>query len=194
MKVLVACEESQVVCKAFREHGHEAWSCDLQDCSGGHPEWHIKTDVRDLLNSKWDLIIAHPPCTYLASSSASRLYDKDHLIKDCARYMAGIVAATLFMDILTADCPRIAIENPTPLKCFRLPKYTQIIEPYMFGDPWHKRTCLWLKGLSPLEPTNIVTPEGFWVGNNSKGGHRDQKLRSKTFEGIARAMVSQWSV
>ena len=194
MKVLVACEESQVVCKAFREHGHEAWSCDLQDCSGGHPEWHIKTDARDLLNSKWDLIIAHPPCTYLTSSSASRLYDKNHLIKDCARYMDGIDAAAFFMDILTADCPRIAIENPTPLKCFRLPKYTQIIEPYMFGDPWHKRTCLWLKGLSPLEPTNIVTPKGFWVGNNSKGGHRDQKLRSKTFDGIARAMVSQWSV
>lgn len=194
MKVLVACEESQVVCKAFRERGHEAWSCDLQDCSGGHPEWHIKTDVKQILDSKWDLIIAHPPCTYLTSSSASRLYDKDHRIKDCARFMDGIVAASFFMDIFRADCPRIAIENPTPLKCFDLPPYTQIIEPYMFGDPWHKRTCLWLKGLSPLEPTDIVTPEGFWVGNNSKGGHRNQKLRSKTFDGVARAMAAQWSM
>ena len=192
MKVLVACEESQTVCKAFRERGHEAWSCDLQDCSGGHPEWHIKMDVKQLLKSKWDLIIAHPPCTYLTSAGASRLFDHNHEIQDYGRYIKGFFAAELLKRILRADCTRIAIENPTPMKCFDLPPYTQIIEPYMFGDPWHKRTCLWLKGLSPLEPTNIVTPEGFWVGNNSKGGYRDPKMRSKTAPGIALAMATQW--
>lgn len=190
--VLVACEESQTVCKAFRERGHEAWSCDLQDCSGSHPEWHIKTDVNELLDSRWDLIIAHPPCTYLTSAGASRLFDHNHEIKDYDRFIKGIWASSFFLKILNTNCPRIAIENPTPMKCFDLPPYTQIIEPYMFGDPWHKRTCLWLKGLSPLEPTNIVTPEGFWVGNNSKGGYRDQKMRSRTAPGIAMAMAAQW--
>ena len=193
MRVLVACEESQVVCKAFRELGHEAFSCDIQECSGGHPEWHIRTDVRLLLRrSKFDLIIAHPPCTYLTSASASRLFDSDHKIKNYDRYVKGFFAAKFFKRILDAPCPKIAIENPTPLKCFRLPQYTQIIEPYMFGDPWHKRTCLWLKGLPPLEPTNIVTPESFWVGNNSKGGFRDPKMRSRSFDGIAKAMAEQW--
>ena len=193
MKVLVACEESQVVCTAFRERGHEAYSCDLQECSGGHPEWHLKTDVRQLLGTKWDLIIAHPPCTYLSSAGASRLFSKDHTIKNYCRYWLGLDASILFTDLLNANCERIAIENPTPIKIFGLPEYTQIIEPYMFGDPWHKRTCLWLKGLPELEPTEIVEPQGFWIGNNSKGGYRDQKKRSKTFAGVARAMAEQWS-
>lgn len=193
MKVLVACEESQVVCTAFRERGHEAYSCDLQECSGGHPEWHLKTDVRQLLGTKWDLIIAHPPCTYLSSAGASRLFDKHHIVKDWIRYWKGIEAAGLFMDLYEANCPRIAIENPTPMKFFELPQYTQIIEPYMFGDPWHKRTCLWLQGLPKLQPTEVVEPHGFWIGNNSKGGYRDQKQRSKTFAGVARAMAEQWS-
>ena len=192
MQVLVACEESQAVCKAFRERGHAAFSCDLQECSGGHPEWHFKIDVKFLLRRSWDLIIAHPPCTYLTSASASRLFNPDHSIKDYERYAKGLTAAEFFMKILNADSPRIAIENPTPLKCFDLPAYTQMIEPYQFGEPWHKRTCLWLKGLPPLEPTNVVEPTGFWVGNNSNGGFRDPKMRSKTFSGVAQAMVDQW--
>lgn len=192
MKVLVACEESQVVCTAFRERGHDAWSCDIQECSGGHPDWHMQRDVMEVLNWDWDLIIAHPPCTYLTSAGASRLFDGNHNIKDQERFVSGLVSARFFMNIYHANCPRIAIENPTPMKCFNLPEYTQVINPFMFGDPWHKRTCLWLKGLRPLEPTDIVTPEGFWVGNNSKGGCRDQKQRSRTFKGIAAAMAEQW--
>ncbi len=192
MKVLVACEESQVVCKAFRERGHEAYSCDIQECSGGHPEWHLKTDVIQLLGTKWDLIIAHPPCTYLSSAGASRLFDKHHVVKDWNRYWKGIEAAGLFMGLYEANCPRVAIENPTPMKFFELPQYTQIIEPYMFGDPWHKRTCLWLRGLQPLRPTNITEPTTYWVGNNAKGGHRNQKMRSKTSPGLAAAMAEQW--
>ena len=192
MQVLVACEESQAVCNAFRERGHAAFSCDLQECSGGHPEWHLRIDVEFLLRRPWDMIIAHPPCTYLTSASASRLFNRDHTIKDHERYAKGFAAAEFFMKILNADCPKIAIENPTPLKCFGLPEYTQMIEPYQFGEPWHKRTCLWLKGLPPLEPTHIVEPRWFWIGNNSKGGFRDPKMRSKTFAGVAQAMVEQW--
>ena len=222
MKVLIACEESQAVCIPFRERGHEAYSCDIIECSGGHPEWHIQQDVLPLLNGncdfltmdgnshsisgKWDMIIAHPPCTYLTASSAIRLFNRDHTIKDKGREAQGWEAASFFYSFLNADCPRIAIENPAPLKHFNLPDYTQIIEPYMFGDPWKKRTCLWLKGLPPLRPTNIVEPKGLWVGSTS-GRHgatgrvkssyvlnsnRDPKIRSKTFPGIAKAMAEQW--
>ena len=196
MKVLVLCEESQAVCKAFRELGHEAYSCDLQECSGGHPEWHFKFNAKHFFfgdrAAAWDLIIAHPPCTYLTSAGASRLFDADHQIKDLGRYFLGEQAASFFKKIYRLNCRRIAIENPTPIRCFNLPRYTQIVEPYMFGDPWHKRTCLWLKGLPELKPTKIVEPEGFWVGNNSKGGYRDQKQRSKTALGLAHAMAEQW--
>ena len=221
MKVLVACEESQVVCKAFRERGHEAYSCDIKPCSGGHPEWHIKCDVRAILNRRpnhftngrtgiaitfttqhgaihtiegWDLIIAHPPCTFLSSAGASRLFNKDGTAKDGVRYIRGLEARDLFIRILDADCPRIAIENPTPLKIYELPRYTQIINPYMFGNPWRKRTCLWLKGLPELEATNVVEPDEYWVGNNSKGGHRSQRIRGVTAPGIADAMAAQWSI
>lgn len=192
MKVLVACEESQVVCKAFRERGHEAYSCDIQPCSGGHPEWHLLSDVLGHIEDGWDLIIAHPPCTYLTSAGASRLYGNDGKIKDYVRYWKGREAARFFMTLFESGCERIALENPTPMKCFELPRYTQIVEPYMFGDPWHKRTCLWLKGLQPLRPTNITEPTTYWVGNNAKGGHRNQKMRSKTSPGLAAAMAEQW--
>ena len=191
MYVLVACEESQEVCKAFRNRGHEAYSCDYQECSGGHPEWHIRGNATDILDWDWDMIIAHPPCTYLTSSSAMRLFNKDHNINE-ERYNKGIRAVEFFMRIYECDCPKIAIENPTPMKIFDLPQYTQIIEPYMFGDPWKKRTCLWLKGLPKLVSANPVSPTGTWVGNNSYGGHRSPKIRSKTFPAIARAMAEQW--
>lgn len=205
MRILVACEESQAVTIELRRLGHEAYSCDIQDCSGGHPEWHIKSDALELLKMKWDMIIAHPPCTYLTAAGAVRLYSKDHLIKDPERYARGCQAAEFFMRIWNTDCSKIVIENPLPMKIWGLPRYTQVIEPYYFGDPWRKRTCLWLKNVPPLLPTEVVEPQGLWVGSTS--GRRDktvysryklrskrsQKERSKTFPGIARAMAEQWA-
>lgn len=218
MRVLVACEESQRVCTAFRERGHEAYSCDIIDCSGGHPEWHIKQDVLPLLNGncgfvttdghphfiygKWDLIIAHPPCTYLSNAGACRLYPKKGEL-NIERYKKGLLAKDFFLHFLNADCEHIAVENPIPTKVYELPKYTQIIQPYEFGHPYSKRTCLWLKGLPMLEPTDIVKPICSWISGGSKDNKgnkrsncgmkfRDSKTRSKTFEGIAKAMAEQW--
>lgn len=203
MKVLVACEESQEVCKAFREIGHEAYSCDIQDCSGGHPEWHIKADVMEILKIKWDLIIAHPPCTYMSAAGACRMYPRKGQI-DEERLAKAMEAKEFFMKILNADCPRIAIENPLPLKCVGLPKPTQYIQPYQFGEPWSKLTGLWLKGLPQLVPSEFVADYKPYVscgtsrnkGNKDKSGFSRaggaQKARSKTFPGIARAMAEQW--
>ena len=218
MKVLVACEESQAVCKAFRERGHEAYSCDIIECSGGHPEWHIMQDVIPLLDGrcsfetmdgiehsidgKWDLIIAHPPCTYLSNAGARWLYAGGKLNEE--RYRKGIDRKKFFFFFLNADCQRIVVENPIPSSIYDLPQYTQIIQPYQFGEPWSKKTCLWLKGLEPLQPTNIVddykpycssgsysgTHDPKYKGASRKGG--SAKSRSKTFEGIARAMAEQW--
>lgn len=211
MKVLVACEESQTVCKAFRARGHEAYSCDIQEPSGGHPEWHIKGDVLPILNGrcefttmdgqshridgKWDLIIAHPPCTYLTNAGARFLYPGGKGILNEARLRKGIEATHFFMQMLSANCDRIAVENPIPSTVYMLPKYTQIIQPWMFGHPLQKKTCLWLKGLPELKPTNICEERqsskiaGNWF---NKGGKERQKNRSKTFEGIAEAMAEQW--
>lgn len=207
MRVLVACEESQVVTIELRQLGHEAYSCDLQECSGGHPEYHIQGDAMpEILRGGWDMIIAHPPCTYLTCAGAVRLYNADHTIADPERLEKGREAARFFMSIWEADCPRIAIENPVPMSVFGLPMYSQIIEPYMFGDPWRKRTCLWLKGLPPLVAMMVapVEPRGLWVGSTSARrdptikrqyelcSNRDPKRRSKTFPGIAKAMAVQW--
>lgn len=199
MRVLVACEESQAVCTAFRERGHEAYSCDIQPCSGGHPEWHIQADARELIKLRWDLLIAHPPCTFLTAAGANLLFASDHTVKDPDREAKGWEARKFFMTFLNADCPRIAVENPVPMKHFGLPPYSQIIEPCMFGDPWRKRTCLWMKGLPLLFATDIVVPKGSWVGSTSRirsgyewAGKRSAKERSKTFPGIARAMAEQW--
>lgn len=223
MRVLIACEESQRVCIEMRKLGHEAYSCDIQEPSGGHPEWHILGDVMEVLNPRfykefggikfstmdrqthivyrWDLIIAHPPCTYLTAASAVRLFDSNHNIKDKKRYWEGRKAKLFFKQLLNADCEKIAVENPVPLKIWDLPKYNQIIQPYMFGDPWQKKTCLWLKGLPKLNPTYIVEPKGYWIGAHGKDkapngmikGFRDKKTRSKTFPGIAKAMAEQWA-
>ena len=218
MRVLIACEESQAVCKAFRALGHEAFSCDVQECSGGHPEWHVKGDALHLINGRclfttmdgqryyqmrqWDLLIAHPPCTYLSSVGAARLFGADHQVKDPERERLGFAAKDFFMRFLSADCEKICVENPAPLKYYGLPPYSQIIEPYQYGHPYKKRTCLWLKGLPELVPTDIVEPTGCWVVSGGgptcrvklTGGKsvRDPKLRSKTFPGIARAMAEQW--
>ena len=219
MKVLVACEESQRVCTAFREKGHEAYSCAIIDCSGGHNEWHIKQDVLPLLNGnctfktcdgiehtidgKWDLLIAHPPCTYLTNAGARHLW-RDHQLNE-ERYKKGMAAKEFFMRFINADCEHIAVENPVPSKIYELPKYKQIIEPYMFGHPATKKTCLWLKGLDPLKETNnIGRPEKVYFTQKNgnvrtmcwemaqKGGKNRAKERSKTFEGIAKAMAEQW--
>lgn len=193
MKVLVACEESQRVCIAFRNKGHEAYSCDIEECSGGHPEWHIKDDVLKHLNEGWDLIIAHPPCTYLSNAGARFLYPKGELNKE--RYKKGLEAKEFFMKLYNADCPKIAVENPVSSKIYNMPKHTQEIQPFEFGHPFKKKTRLWLKGLEPLKPTNIVeVSESTKIAGNwfNKGGKDRQKNRSKTFEGIAQAMAEQW--
>lgn len=242
MRILVACEESQRVCTAFREKGHEAYSCDLVECSGGHPEWHIKGDVLEILNpkptfdgerpgiefftmdgeihsfvGKWDMIIAFPPCTHLAVSGARHFEAK----RVDGRQREGV---EFFCQFLTADCDRIAIENPVGIISgdyikkhfpdlagkYGMPKKpTQIIQPYEFGDRARKSTCLWLKGLPALTPTNVVdcgeiVGKGFSVGasldmardENGKiiswNDPRTGKIRSKTFPGVAKAMAEQW--
>lgn len=209
INILIACEESQRVCEAFRKRGGKAYSCDIIECSGGHPEWHIKQDVLPLLNGncefitmdgishkidgKWDLIIAHPPCTYLSNAGARFLYPKGVLNEE--RLAKGMVAKDFFMHFYNADCDRIAIENPIPSKVYGLPPYTQTIQPWMFGHPIQKKTCLWLNGLPELRPTNVVEERqstkipGNWFNS---GGKERQKNRAKTFPGIAKAMAEQW--
>ena len=137
MKILIACEESQTVCKAFRAKGHEAYSCDILECSGGHPEWHIQGDVLPLLEQSWDLIIAHPPCTYLSNAGANHLYKGKVLNQD--RYAKGLEAKEFFMKFLNANCDKICVENPIQSKVFEIPKYSQIIQPYEFGHPFSKK-------------------------------------------------------
>ena len=193
MKVLVACEESQRVCTAFREKGHEAYSCDIEPCSGGHPEWHIQDDVLKHLDKGWDLIIAHPPCTYLSNAGARFLYPKGVLNQE--RLKKGLEAKEFFMKLYNANCPKICVENPVSSKIFDMPPHTQEIQPFEFGHPFKKKTRLWLKGLDPLKPTEIVeVSESTKIAGNwfNKGGKDRQKNRSKTFEGIAKAMAEQW--
>lgn len=205
MKVLVACEESQRVCIAFRKRGYEAYSCDIQEPSGGHPEWHILGDALKAIRAggfatmdgmlhfvkRWDLIIAHPPCTHLAVSGAVWFTNgkKPKYLQD--------EAAQFFMQFIKADCDHIAVENPICVMSTRYRKPDQIINPYQFGHPRQKKTCLWLKGLPKLKETNNVYEEMmklpererceiWWMGSNHA------KERSKTFEGIAEAMAEQW--
>lgn len=203
MKILVACEESQAVCKAFRAKGHEAYSCDMLPASGGHPEWHIQGDVLEQLDKDWDMIIAFPPCTYLSNAGAARLYPKKGQLNQ-ERYLKGLEGKEFFMRFYNAKAPRIVIENPTPSTVYALPKYDQVIQPYEYGHAYTKRTCLWLKGVPKLQPTHIITgPTISWVSGGSKDGRgnprknmgtvlRDSVSRSKTFQGIADAMAEQW--
>lgn len=208
MNILVACEESQRVCTAFRAKGHSAYSCDIEFCSGGRPEWHIWADVAPLLNGnctfrtcdsqehiieKWDMIIGFPPCTYLSKAGSVNLYRGGKINEE--RLKLGQLAADFFKKILNADCPRICIENPVPMKIFDLPQWSQYIEPFYFGVPVSKRTYLWLKGLPFLCPTKVIEPqytfETFPQFKNSTGKYR-QKNRSKTFEEVAAAMALSW--
>lgn len=184
IRVLVACEESQVVCKAFRSRGFEAYSCDLQDCSGGHPEWHIKVDALELIKMEWDLIIAHPPCTDLAVSGARWFKEK----QADGRQKQSI---DFFMKFINADCPRIAVENPVSIMSSIYRKPDQIIQPWQFGHGEVKTTCLWLKGLPKLIPTNIVEGREQKCWKMAPGPDRAKK-RSRTYEGIGHAMAAQW--
>lgn len=202
---------------AFRELGHEAYSCDVQDCSGGHPEWHIKDDALKYINGrcsfitcdgkaheisdKWDLLIAHPPCTYLSNAGACRLYPKKGQLNQ-ERYQKGLEAKEFFMKFLNAECPKICVENPVSSNIFKMPPHSQEVQPYQFGHPYTKKTRLWLKGLPPLLPTEIVKPAGPYVPSGTGRKDRtkygaakrgeDAKNRAKTFPGIARAMAEQW--
>jgi hypothetical protein len=198
MKVLVACEESQIVTKNFRDLGFEAYSCDLYETSGEHPEWHLQQDVLPLLGKNWDLIIAFPPCTHLASSGARWFEEK----RRDGRQQSAI---EFFLSFTTTNCPRVAIENPIGIMSKEYKKPTQIIQPYYFGDSYSKKTCLWLKGLPKLIPTDIVDPGEFitygsgrrmsrWMSDAYKLPPEERsKIRSKTFPGIAKAMADQWS-
>ena len=204
MKVLVACEESQAVCKAFREKGHEAYSCDIVPCSGGHPEWHLQQDVLPLLKEKWDMIIAFPPCTYL-TVTGNRWFNIDRYgEKAIQRHKDRKDAIDFFMAFANADCEKIAIENPVGIMSSEWRKPNKIINPWQFGDAFEKKTCLWLKCLPELTPTNIVEippRKKFDSGKTMPSWYAEAwhlpkeeraKLRSKTFPGIAKAMAEQW--
>lgn len=219
MKVLIACEESQAVTIELRERGHEAYSCDIKPCSGGHPEWHIMGDALALINGncsfttcdgvthsidgRWDMIIAHPPCTYMSKAGARWMYPRAGEI-DQNRLALAMEAKEFFFRFINADCDRIAVENPRPLKIVGLPSPTQVIQPYQFGHPFSKATCLWLKGLEPLKPTDIIekyTPflpsnTGAYSrgGGGSRGVAHDATTASKTFQGVAKAMAEQWGL
>lgn len=209
-KVLIACEESQAVTIAFRKLGFEAYSCDILPCSGGHPEWHIENDIfKDVINYGWDLMIAHPPCTYLSVSGAKHLYNKDGS-PNLERLQNQREALLFVKKLMDANIPSIAIENPISVISSKLCKPDQIVQPYWFGDSASKSTCLWLKNLPKLEPTNIVNKGEFkeWIGKNgkikkqamwyyealtkAKTTEERRGLRSKTFQGIADAMADQW--
>lgn len=204
MKILVACEESQVVTKELRRLGHEAYSCDIIECSGGHPEWHIQDDaIKTAYGGNWDMMIAHPPCTYLTVTGnkwmlpefKDRFPDRQKQREDAIEF---------FMKLYNAPIAKIAIENPVGIMSTVFRKPDQYIHPYYFGDPHSKKTGLWLRGLEPLKPTDIVEPQMYIY----KDGRKDPiwhvetmnlspkeraKARSKTFPGFAKAMAEQWT-
>lgn len=225
MNVLIACEESQEVCKAFRAQGHRAFSCDIQECSGGHPEWHICGDALEAINpthecfltqdghththTAWDMLIAHPPCTYLSNVATRhfslRCTPPEKVVK---RWEDRAKAAVFFMQFILADIPLIAVENPVGFMNVAYRKPDQMIDPYMFADSVDdtaqyvtKRTCLWLKGLPPLKTNGLPKPNNQKIYGRYPSGKvktwedqytRSGKVRSVTFSGIARAMAEQW--
>lgn len=219
-RLLVCCEESQRVCTAFRNRGWEAYSCDIEPCSGGHHEWHIQQDVLSLINGdctfttmdgvehhidgQWDLLICHPPCTYLSNAGARHLWKGHRLNQE--RYAKGLEAKAFFMEFYNARCEHVVVENPIPSKIYELPAYTQVVQPYeYYGErhPYTKKTCLWERNVPQLIPVNPVEPVATWCPSGSyshKHGAKHKgmfttdraKNRSKTFEGIAQAMAEQW--
>lgn len=208
MKILIACEESQTVCKAFRAKGHEAYSCDILPCSGGHPEWHIQGDVLEQLDKDWDMIIAHPPCTYLSNAGIRWFNEERYGQKAVERKRLRIEAMEFVKKIAETNCPKIVIENPRGYLNSHWKKPNQTVQPWWFGDSFNKPTCLWIKGLPNLVPTKIVD-KGEMVSHITKKGKiktdskwyydafkmpptERQKFRSKTFQGVADAMAEQW--
>lgn len=187
MRVLVGCECSQTVTVAFRARGIECFSCDLAPSYGDLPQFHFQGDIRDVFDFvKPDLFIAHPPCTYLSKVGSPHLFNPNHSIKNYERYLLGLQAAEFWRWCYDRPC-FVAVENPIPIKLFKLPRPDQIIQPFYFGDPYIKCTFLWLRGLPPLNPNCFVEPVASWTNI-----HKSAKLRSKTFPGIAAAMAEQW--
>ena len=204
-RVLIACEESQIITIAMRNKGIEAYSCDVIPCSGGHPEWHIQDDCMNHINDGWDLLIAHPPCTYLSNAGIRWFNEEKYGDKAKDRKQLRLEALDFVMKIANSNVPRIAIENPTGWLNSHWRKPDPVIQPWMFGDEESKRTCLWLKNLPNLAPTNIVKPKvyGYFKNGNKKGqpiygnsylqfSEDRAKIRSKTFPGIAKAIAEQW--
>lgn len=203
MKILIACEESQRVCVAFRKKGHEAYSCDILPCSGGHPEWHIQGDVLEHLNDGWDMMIAHPPCTYL-TVTGNKWFKPEYAERFPTRQQDRIDAIDFFKKLYNTAIPKIAIENPIGIMSTVFRKPDQIIQPYQFGHSASKSTCLWLRGLPKLIPTKIVDKGEFityksgkrcskWYAEAaSKSPKERTKIRNTTFQGIANAMAEQW--
>ena len=197
----MACEESQAVTKEFRALGHEAYSCDILPTSGHNPEWHIKDDVISHLTDGWDMIIGFPPCTYMSNAGACRMYPKKGEI-DTDRYEKAMQAKEFFMAIYNAPVKYIAVENPMPMNVIGLPQKTQVIQPYEYGDPFSKKTYLWLKNLPNLVPTKILLEYQPFINGGglrlTKDNYQNRKFannaleRSKTFPGIAKAMAGQW--
>lgn len=197
MKVLIGCEESQAVCIEFRKRGHEAYSCDLQECSGGHPEWHLQMDVLDAIKLKqWDLGIFFPDCTYLTISANKWYKDqpqrKSGVLVGAKRRAAREKAIDFFMRLYDCGIPKLGIENPIGVMSSIFRKPDQVLQPWQFGHGETKATCLWLKGLPKLTPTNVVKGREQRIHRLPKT-HDRAKLRSKTFLGIAKAMAAQWS-
>ena len=218
MNVLVACEESQTVCKAFRDLGHRAFSCDLQESSGAHPEWHIRGDCLSLINGdcdfitedgkqhsqegEWNLLIAHPPCTYMSKAGARWMYLKAGVLNE-ERLKLALEAKEFFFKFINARCKHIAVENPVPLKVVGLPQHDCAVQPYEHGEPFSKKTLIWLKNLPAIAPTNVLTKYTSYLPSNTGGAKRGQKHSrgtaknakeaSKTFTGVAKAMATQWS-
>jgi hypothetical protein len=192
VRILVACEYSGIVRDAFTAKGHDAWSCDVLPTES--PGNHIQDDVLNHLDKGWDMMIAHPPCTYLSNAGARFLFPKKQLNNE--RYELGLEAKKFFMQLYNANINKVVVENPIPSKIFKLPKYNQIIQPYEYGHPVQKRTCLWLKNVGNLVPTDVVAERestkipGNWF---NKGGKERQKNRAKFWTGMANAMADQWS-
>lgn len=194
-KVLVCCEESQAVANAFRQYGIESYSCDLKPCSGGHPEYHLQGDCTYFVKQdKWDLIIAHPPCTYLSVAGAVNLLDSFGRVKNAQRYDEMLKAREFFMFFYNLpNQQRVCIENPRAMAICNLPPYSQVIQPFMFGDPYTKQTLLWLKNLPLLFPECYSTSKRVSAGCKSWCAEQHTAaMRSKTFQGIANAMAKQW--
>jgi hypothetical protein len=195
MRILIACEKSQTVCKAFRQLGHEAYSCDIMPCGlFDNPEWHIQSDaIREAYSGKYSMMICHPPCTKLSNCGARWMFSGGELNKE--RLAEAMKAKHFFMSLYNAPIAMIAVENPTPLRIVDLPEHSQVIQPYMFGEPFSKRTLLWLKGLPQLKPTHIMDQFKPFMqsgGANAEISKIRGDSRSKTFEGIATAMATQW--